>query len=155
MFDPKEFADLAERSRHAKLPIGTTVNLNPIFTEIQQTASKADRTLSCRGLDDIDIGIGRMSAGIRSPLLFKREELEDFLKQEKHKDLLVVLFEKPIMWTGPKAVDETLAKFKHFTEQLGYKRVLILGANAFGTFVVDDSADQSGENSETTKSNAQ
>src|SRR5271163_3141128 len=60
-------------------------------------------------------------------------------ESQRSKDLLVVWFEKPIMWMGPDKVEATLREFEQFTAELGYKRVLILGAHAFGVFVMNDS----------------
>lgn len=96
----------------------------------------ADRVISFRTDLQCDLGLGMVRDGIRHPILLKRDEVEDFLKQEKHKGLLVVWFEKSIMWNDKKA--EQIAATKTFALSLGYDRVLLLGAHGSGVYVIDD-----------------
>lgn len=121
-----------------------STEINAVFNN----AATADRTISCNGLDEIDVGIGEeRKAGprfvtSRFQKYFRRSEVHHFLKSEKHKDLLVIWFEKPIMWQGADKVQSILLEFKNFVSDLGYKRVLILGCHAEGVFVVYDSSEK-------------
>lgn len=109
--------------------------LAPAFKQIQETAASADRVLYCRSIDEIDIGIGSIDhrSNLRHPIFFKRAEIENFLKQEKNKELLTVWFEKTMRFS-----DRNKLELKPFLNRLGYKRVLILGFHSSGVFVISD-----------------
>lgn len=89
------------------------------------------RHLRCENnLDRIDIGLGPVRSlnsdhHIQSPIYLSRDEIADFLKHEKHKDLLVVELGKPMY-------GELERQFRKFTDQLGYKRVDV--QHSFGMF---------------------
>lgn len=105
-----------------------------------------DKTLSCMGLDSIDIGIGTAAhdakgSVTRTPVYFSRSQLEYFLKNEKHKDFILVWIEKP-MNRGQKEIEQSVAELKSFLSKLEYKRIRIVGAKAFTTDVYFDSSGQ-------------
>lgn len=113
---------------------------------VYKIEATADMKLNCVGLDEIDIGIGderltngEKSSGAMYPKYFTRKELHHFLQTERHKNLLVIRFEKPIMWEEPAKVKEILAAYKCFVSDLGYERVLILGGHSSGVYVLYDS----------------
>jgi len=111
---------------------------DPLRTEIYSTLGKADRTISCIGIDEIDVGIGEVNQNGRSPIYFRRTQVHEFLKEQRDKNLLVVWFLKPIMLMERPDRQEILEKFKAFVADLSYKRVLIVGAAASGIYVVYD-----------------
>jgi hypothetical protein len=117
-------------------------------SKIFETAHQADRTLRCDSVDSIDIGLGVGDRHGITPLYFTREQIRNFLKEEKHKDLLVIWFHKGIMWRGKDDVQKALAEMKDFVADLGYKRVLILGAHSSGVFVVYDSSEKNHQDGE-------
>lgn len=120
----------------------TEIEKNPFYKEIYDTANSADRSLTCsNSIDRIDIGIADMAEGCRRPIEFTRAELHEFLKNEKHKDLLVVWFDKLLMLKETAAQAEDVSKIKDFVSDLGYKRVLILGIHVFAIPVLYDSCD--------------
>jgi hypothetical protein len=64
------------------------------------------------------------------------------LKDKEHKNLLVATFEKRLMASGPDNVKVVLAEFKRFANDIGYERVLVLGAHGFGILVLYDSSER-------------
>jgi len=113
------------------------------------TAATADRRIYCRDLDEIDVGIGEQHqtgkpyfAKVLDAKYFQRKEIHYFLESAKQKELLLVWFEKSIMWQGVDKVQSILLEFKRFVSDLGYQRVLILGAHAEGVYVVYDSLEK-------------
>lgn len=105
-------------------------------TGIMQTWKQADRTIQCKAVDQIDLGILSHPKGYS--MYFTPNQVKRFLQAEKHKDLLVVLLQQSIMAADEKNGQKALTKLEPFLDTLGYKRVLVLGAHAFGTFVVLD-----------------
>jgi hypothetical protein len=112
--------------------------------------SAPDRLLYCRGLDQIDIGVdeeqnssGQSAEPGRRIKYFSRDQLRSFLMHEKHKDLLVVAFEKPLIWKGPEEVKRCSTAFQSFLKEFGYKRIVIIGSSAFSTWVLFDSSNAS------------
>jgi len=115
---------------------GTDASQRAQIDEIIRLEQKADRTLSCGGDLKYDLGLGSVRGRMRHPIEFAREDIEPFLKNERHKDLLVVRCEKTIMWSDDKLL--LIAEVENFVTKLGYKRVLILGDHAFGMHVLKD-----------------
>jgi len=99
---------------------------------------QADKTINCMGTDEIDVGIGEVNQNGRTPIYFKRTQVHEFLKEQKDKNLLVIWFLKSIMVKESPERNEILDKFKTFVGDMGYKRVLIVGAAASGIYVVYD-----------------
>ncbi len=122
---------------------------DPLRTEIFSVLNKADRTIKCIGIDEIDVGIGEVNKNGRSPIYFRRAQVHEFLKEQRGKDLLVIWFLKPIMLMETPDRDDILEKFKAFSADLGYKRVLIVGAAASGIYVVYDTESTSNNKSAT------
>lgn len=101
------------------------------FKELKE----CDRVLNVRELDEIDIGL---HTDIGNPIFFKRVEILDFLKNERHKNLLVVRFEKYLTFRSSKGNNPELENFKLFLRETGYSRVVILGSHSVGFSVIDD-----------------
>jgi hypothetical protein len=109
---------------------------DPLEPEVFKTARQADRVLWCNNVDSIEVNYGETS-----PIYFTRDQVRYFLKHKQHRELLVIWFGKPIMWTGKQNVQKVLGEYKRFVADFGYKRVLILGAHFAGVYVVYDSLD--------------
>lgn len=105
-----------------------------MFYRILATADTADQKLDLgTSLDEIDIGIGTYDADRgRHVVYFTRDQLHGFLKKQMKKDLLSIR-----MWQASK---EELQSLRNFVSDLGYKRVLILGNQCEGVYVLYDSA---------------
>jgi hypothetical protein len=107
---------------------------SPQSDDLVATNDGPDRTLSCVGLDAIDIGIGTANPSdggsvSRSPIYFSRAQLAAFLKSEKHKGFLLVWFEKP-MNGDAENLSRLISQLKPFLSEVGYDRVRILKAGA-------------------------
>jgi len=111
---------------------------DPLRLKIFSVLGQADKTINCMGTDEIDVGIGEVNQNGRTPIYFKRTQVHEFLKEQKDKNLLVIWFLKSIMVKESPERNEILDKFKTFVGDMGYKRVLIVGAAASGIYVVYD-----------------
>ena len=100
----------------------------------------ADRTLRYDGAQQFDLGIGRVENGITSPSLFDFAEIEAFLRDERHKNLVVVTFGKPIMWNEEDLIQRHVEEVTRLLRGVGYQRVVILGSHAQGIHYVADTA---------------
>lgn len=74
----------------------------------------------------------------RPRIIFEFVQIQGFLKQERHKDLLVLRIDKRILMD--KQGDAYIALAKEQTRDIGYERVVILGASGLGTWKLYDSA---------------
>ena len=122
-FEPRFYGRISDPNLHKH-----------IFTVV----NTADRFVSCIDVDKIDVGISEIGNGNQSPIYFKRSQIHRFLDVQKDKNLLVIMFLKPIMGLAPLERQKILDAFKVFIADLGYKRVLILVASAAGIYVLDD-----------------
>lgn len=134
------------------------------YDKLSDIVASADRVLKCKNIDEIDIGIGssvelkelprNVEPGValdftnetskprilkRSVVFFKGSEIETFLRNEKHKDLLVV---KVIDWFNREDKPGFLKQINLLLDKLGYRRILILGTNPHGIYVVQDSQER-------------
>lgn len=98
------------------------------YAQIKKLMESADRRLFCHFLDQIDIGLYPLGPLEKSntktfikrrPIYFKRDEIQDFLKQEKHKQLLVAC-----VYGDMKATE--LYELNDFLDSLGYRRILVM-----------------------------
>jgi hypothetical protein len=79
---------------------------------------------------------------VRWPIYFKREEITSFLKSETHKDLLVAILHDGIEYAGKKTDRiQAMNQLNKFFDSLGYQRVLVLGLDNSGVFVLRDTAE--------------
>lgn len=69
---------------------------------------------------------------------FTRAEMKRALSRDSKKNLLVAWFQKSIMWGGESEIEKTVEQLMPFFEDLGYRRLLILGCHSSGVFVVRD-----------------
>jgi hypothetical protein len=106
-------------------------------SESEKVAAAADREVNCAGLDAIDIGIeltkeqsSKLLATTKTgmwnkPLYFTREQIVRFLKNETHKNKLIVHVEKFV------TEESFMINFRPFLKGLGYKRIMVLRDSAF------------------------
>lgn len=126
------------------------------FSEIMKVREAANRKLYCRTLDEIDVGLGKSQefhpgkqeapqgeailetsggkAIKRWPLYFHRDQIGAFLRNEKHKEFIVATF---VNWRNTGSAD-ILSEFNRFVDGLGYNRVLVLGSDPEGVYVLRD-----------------
>lgn len=85
-----------------------------------------------------EIRIDRQSAeqtiDDRKKNYFSKVKIKQLIKKERRKDFLIVRFEKTMMLTPEK----DLQQIRPFLTQLGYGRVLVLGAHSAGVIVLED-----------------
>jgi hypothetical protein len=95
-----------------------------------------DLTINFRAMDEIRITRKSATQTIdeRKQNYFSRDKIRQLIKAEQHKDFLIVWFEKTMMVTPQK----DLQQMKPFLNQLGYGRVLVLGAHSMGVIVLED-----------------
>lgn len=111
--------------------------------EVFQVSAKADRELTFGSDLRCDLGLGTVREGVRTPIFLSRDEVESFLRGEKHKEILVVWCDKTIMWSDKK--ETLIAEVRKFVTRLGYQRILLLGAHASGVHVIADISKAKGE----------
>jgi hypothetical protein len=66
----------------------------PTADAIFTIEAKADRTIWHDQDKNFDLGLGKVSDGARTPIDLKFPEIKSFLERERHKDLVVVWFDK-------------------------------------------------------------
>jgi len=106
---------------------------------ISEIEAKADRTIRCDRERNFDLGLGKTVNGGRSPMALKFDEIESFLKDEPHKNLIVVRFDKSVMWNEWDFVSKRTEEVFQQMTAVGYKRVVILGAHGSGVHYLADS----------------
>jgi hypothetical protein len=122
-----ERQSLEARLAGQKLPsrvIANTARLVDLFC----TVRRPDCSLSVSALDAIDFGNGPVRHAVKHRAHFRRSEIARFLKREEHRDLLVVTFTKQTMLQGKG--QQLLTDLKPFLDELGYGRILVIGAEA-------------------------
>ena len=106
-------------------------DVKSIFT----LAEEAERVIDY-SVDGFDIGIGPVKDGVRHPKYFTLDDIIPFLESEKHKNLLVVWFDKTIMWGDQ--IEENINKLAPVFQKIGYRRIVFLGAHCCGIFYLKD-----------------
>lgn len=109
------------------------------MTAISEIEAKADRTIRCDREKNFDLGLGKIVNGARHRMELKFEEIESFLKNERHKNLIVVDLDKSVMWNQWDFVSQRVEEVLQQMTALGYKRVVILGAHGSGVYYLADS----------------
>ncbi|RPI73899.1 MAG: hypothetical protein EHM45_20045 [Desulfobacteraceae bacterium] len=89
-----------------------------------------------RSPHEFNLGIGEVRDGVLYSIHFSIEQIRHFLNSERHKDFIVIWFEKPIMWGGP--IQETIQRLEPEFRKMGYKRILFLGGHCCGVHVLKD-----------------
>jgi hypothetical protein len=99
---------------------------------------QADRTIWHDKEKNFDIGLGKVTDGSRNPIQLKFDEIKDFLSDERHKDLIVVWFDKSVMWNDKPFITKRATEVTKQMKEVGFKRVVILGAAGSGVHYVAD-----------------
>ena len=115
-------------------------NDGPTCDLLFEIEKKADRTIWYDKEENFDLGLGEVIDGARHSMDLKFDQIKSFLKKEKHKDLIVVWFDKTVMWNEKPFIEERAKKVTGLLQEAGYKRVVILGAHAFGAHYVADTS---------------
>ena len=110
----------------------------PADNVISSIEAKADRVVWWDIKERFDLGLGGITDGVRSPIKLSYEEIREFLKDEKHKGLIVVRFDKSVMWNENEVILERAGKVVKQMTAVGYLRVVILGAHAVGVHYIAD-----------------
>ena len=100
----------------------------------------ANRVLRYDGEQRWHLEIGREENGITTPSLFDFAGIEQLLRDERHKNLVVVTFGKPIMWNEEDVIQRHVGEVTRLLRSVGYQRVVILGSHAQGIHYVADTA---------------
>lgn len=112
--------------------------------ELHSIIKEADLSIRCDNPDRIEVGIGREIKGAFSPIYFSKSEVKNFLKTQRHKQLLVINLGRSIMCSGDIILKEQTESFKTFARDLGYKRVFIIGDEGGGIRLLYDSYHEKG-----------
>ncbi len=100
----------------------------------------ADFVVQYSGDEMFDIGVGKTttSEGVKifSPRGFPADELISFFDRQRHKQLVVVIFEKGVPFKGSQQ-DEVTKVHTYFKER-GYKRIVIQQFRATGRPTLSD-----------------
>lgn len=118
------------------------------FSELNSTIAKADFTIDCDSLEATKISVRhhhKRSNEVTDIQCTKVDAFE-YLKNRGEKNLLVIWFGK-IIWREPENQKQLLKEFEEFVNELGFRRVLILGGSAFGTQVLKDTEEDKRNNS--------
>ena len=110
----------------------------PSAVAIDNIEKSADRVIWYSKARDFDLGIGAVTDKSRSPIEFKFDQIKRFLADEKHKDLVVIYFDKSVMWNEKEFVRKRADEVTDQMLKVGYKRVVVLGAHSSGVHYVAD-----------------
>lgn len=90
--------------------------------------AKADASVRVTGDDQLDINIAKKT--------FSLEELQRYFELQRHKDFIVVTYDK----NAPSGdLKESLEKLKSYFHKAGYKRVLLTHGHSSGVIIREDS----------------
>jgi hypothetical protein len=103
-------------------------------------ADSADQVVRYEGDEMFDIGIGKTTTreGVKgfSPRSFPADELISFFDRQRHKQLVVVIFEKRVSYKGTQ--QDEVTKIHAYFKERGYKRIVIQQARATGRPTLSD-----------------
>lgn len=107
---------------------------------IFEIESKADRTIHYDRERNFDLGLEKISGGIRHPIKLSFPEIKFFLERERHKGLIVVWFDKTVMWNEEDFIAKRATEIINRMKEIGYNRVVVLGAHSAGVHYVADTS---------------
>lgn len=110
----------------------------PGFDELSKLSDTADREIWMDREGKYDLFLGKITDGARHPIELEFSEISFFLQHERHKDLLVVWFDKSIMWNEKDFITKRAREVTGRLRELGYRRIVILGAAGSGMHYVAD-----------------
>lgn len=73
-----------------------------------------------------------------NPIRLSKDETINHLNNSKNKRLLVIWFDKSVMWSGPDKEKLVLDTVRTLTNSLGFDRVTIFGAHCCGIIYLSD-----------------
>ncbi|MDP6044891.1 MAG: hypothetical protein QGG25_04720 [Phycisphaerae bacterium] len=111
----------------------------PEMDQVFELEKKADRVILCNDSREFDIGLGPKKDEVVRPIYLKFDQIEQYLKREKHKDIVVVWFDKSVMQHKNDLVSQRAAEVTGLLKKVGYRRVIILGAHSQGVHYLSDS----------------
>ena len=104
--------------------------------EIHRLMDTSDVSLWNHGGDAYDFD--RPEGDVRS---LPVNQLERYLREKPNKDLAVIYLSKVVMAKDELNINTKGKEIETLFKEIGYKRVLILGANSFGVIVISDSGE--------------
>lgn len=131
---PQLHGDDLRLGYYSVMPEKGELGLAPIFA----LRDRADREIIYGNDKDYDLGLGKVTDGSRSPIYHSFGEIQRFLEQERHKEMVVVWFEKFLMTREESVRSERVKEVINQMQQVGYKRVVILGMSSTGVHYVAD-----------------
>ena len=106
------------------------------MSRLKNDIANADLLVEVTGDDQLDIGISPAKT-------FAPNELQDYFKRQRHKDFIVVSYDKN---SGNRDLGGSFARLKVFLLDAGYKRILFTHANPSGVMILGDfRTEQSGQ----------
>jgi len=106
------------------------------MTQLTELEASSDRVIWCG--KDLKFDIGIRGVGEDSRIDFNFNQIESFLKEERHKNLLVLYFEKGMMVDKQTPVKGYVSRALLLMKDIGYKRIVILGASGGGVHYLAD-----------------
>ena len=106
--------------------------------QVHKIIEQADRVILYDNEKNFDLGLGKVVNGIRHPITLTFAEMQGFLEDERHKQLIVVNFDKTLMWNKDEFIQSRAREVIHQMRSVGYKRVVITGAHSVGVHYLAD-----------------
>ncbi len=97
--------------------------------------NQADQLINYQSDGKYQINSGQVEEGTRKTSLYSLEELKPLLSLKKCKDFVVVYFDKLTMTKDYEAIAAEQSKIM---QEIGYKRVVVLGASGMGVHYIAD-----------------
>ncbi len=104
-----------------------------IWNLIESADMVADYTFRGR----ININVGKLEGNVHHPITFNLEELEYYFDKQKHKDLIVIWFDKRAQVDGEK-IQKLVEQLNKYFFQRGYKRIVLLQGLGDGVGLYSD-----------------
>lgn len=105
---------------------------------ISELTKQADRWVWCYSTDKFDVGLETPGPGRRTRISVNFAQARPILEKENPKDFIVAQFDKLIMRNERTVIDDAVRDVTEKLLKVGYKRVVILGANAQGVYYLAD-----------------
>lgn len=102
--------------------------------DLEKKVADANMLIVTDGVSKFDIGLGEVIEGRRHPIFLQPNDLKNFLRSERKKNVLAVLISE----SGKHRINcaSISTDFENFLTDLGYKKVLLMQENRSGRFDV-------------------
>lgn len=87
---------------------------------------------------EFGLGLEKITNGKSSSIMFTFDEIKNFLRTEKHKGLIVVRCDKSFTMDKDEVIRKRTDQMVKQMREVGYKRVVVLGSHALGTYYLAD-----------------